>query len=338
MDASLVVVGSLNADLVFSAERMPGPGETVAGTGFAVHPGGKSANQAVAAARLGAAVRLVGAVGDDEHGTMLRAAVHAAGVDAAGVRTVPDVRTGVAGITVDAHGENSIVIVPGANALLSPTDVGAASDNGVFDGAAAVCLCFEVRRDTVLAAARAARAAGATVILNPSPYAAVPADLAECVDVLIVNAYEAGQMLGREGASDELGGDRLHGDEPDWPALRAAFALLGFERVIVTLGARGSVVLDTCLGADPDSALQAAPRLGAAVHAPVTRIEPTVVDAVDTTGAGDAFFGAVATRIAAGDSLQDAARFASCAAALATTRHGAQAACPTASEVDALLA
>lgn len=312
MDSSVVVVGSLNADLVFSAQRMPRPGESVAGTDFAVHPGGKSANQAVAAARLGAAVRLVGAVGDDAYGDMLRASAAEAGVDVSGVRTVPGVPTGVAGITVDAQGENSIVIVPGANGTLSAQDVAEASERGVFDGAAVVCVCLEVPMPAVLAAARAGRSVGATVILNLSPYTPIPDGLAACVDLLLVNAHETAALLGLAG---------LDPDGADWTAIRAALARAGFERVIVTLGARGAVLLDSSDG--PGSA---------------TRIGPTAVNAVDTTGAGDAFTGALAARIAAGGALADAARYASVAAALATTRPGAQGAYPNADEVGARLA
>ncbi|GGG78925.1 ribokinase [Sinomonas atrocyanea] len=309
MDSTVVVVGSLNADLVFSAERMPAPGETVAGTGFAVHPGGKSANQAVAAARLGAAVRLVGSVGDDAHGRLLLASATAAGVDVSAVRAAGGVPTGVAGITVDAEGENSIVIVPGANALLGPAEVAEAARPplAAFEGSAVVCLCLEVPQAAVLAAARAGRAAGALVLLNLSPYASVPAELAACVDVLLVNAQEAGQLLGRDG----LGSGAL-----DWDLVRTGLADLGFERAIVTLGPRGGMVLG------PDGTAQ---------------IETIGVETVDTTGAGDGFAGALAARLAAGDGLEDAARYAAGAAALATTRHGAQPSYPDADEVRAAL-
>ncbi|GAB2745093.1 ribokinase [Sinomonas soli] len=309
MDSTVVVVGSLNADLVFSADRMPAPGETVAGTGFAVHPGGKSANQAVAAARLGASVRLVGSVGDDAHGRLLLASVTAAGVDVSSVRTVGGVPTGVAGITVDAEGENSIVIVPGANALLGPDEVAeaAAPPIAAFAGAAAVCLCLEVPQAAVLAAARAGRAAGAAVILNLSPYASIPAELVPCVDVLLVNAQEAGQLLGQDG---------LGAEPQDWELVRAGLAHLGFEQSIVTLGPRGGVVLG------PDG---------------IAHIESLRVDAVDTTGAGDGFAGALAARLAAGDGLEDAARYACVAAALGTARHGAQPSYPDADEVRAWL-
>ncbi|MFJ3958091.1 ribokinase [Arthrobacter sp. NPDC090010] len=306
----VVVVGSLNADLTLYAERMPLPGETVIGTGFVVQPGGKSANQAVAAARLGADVRLIGAVGDDANGAMLLDSARDAGVDASAVRRIGGVPTGVAGITVDAQGENSIVIVAGANGELSPEDVGRSA--AVFDGASAVCLCLEVSQETVLAAAQAGRAAGATVILNLSPFAAIPADLVAATDILLVNAHEAGQLLGREAPAAE---------GEDWSAVAGAFAEAGFSRVLVTLGAQGVVVLD---GA------------GSGEEAAIERIAATRIEPVDTTGSGDAFTGGLATRLAAGDSLVEAARYASVAAAHAATSRGAQASYGTDADVAAL--
>lgn len=309
MRGSVVVVGSLNADLTLYTSRMPLPGETVTGTDFAIHPGGKSANQAVAAARLGADVRLVGAVGDDANADLLLGSVEAAGVDTSGVRRIAGIPTGVAGITVEEQGENSIVIVPGANGLLSPEDVEAAS--AAFGAAAAVCLCLEVSQATVLAAALAGRAAGARVILNLSPYAEIPRALAESVDVLLVNVHEAAQLLGRSEASASW----------DWDEVLADFARAGYEQVVVTLGSAGAVVLDA----------------GATGSDAVVHLAPTAVRAVDTTGAGDAFTGALAARLAAGDELVDAARYASVAAALATTRRGTQAAYVAAEEVAVLV-
>jgi len=306
----IVVVGSLNADLTIYCERLPQPGETVHGNGFAVNPGGKSANQAVAAGRLGGHVSLVGAVGDDANGNMLQASVAGAGVDVGHVRTSGEA-TGVAVIAVDAHGENNIIISAGANGTLSPADVAGAAD--VLGGAAVVSLCLEVAMPTVLAAAQAGHDAGATVLLNLSPYAHIPAELAELTDVLLVNAHEAALFLG-PGAS--VPGADAHAAQ--WDAVRERFAGRGIRQVLVTLGAHGSVVLDS--EATPGSR--------------VTFVAPTRVDAVDTTGAGDAFAGAVAVRLAAGDALADAAAFASVAAALATTRKGTQAAYPETADVE----
>ncbi|WP_285246652.1 ribokinase [Pseudarthrobacter sp. efr-133-R2A-89] len=306
----IVVVGSLNADLTIYCERLPQPGETVHGNGFAVNPGGKSANQAVAAGRLGGHVSLVGAVGDDANGNMLQASVAGAGVDVGHVRTSSE-PTGVAVIAVDAHGENNIIISAGANGTLSPADVAGAAD--VLDGAAVVSLCLEVAMPTVLAAAQAGHDAGATVLLNLSPYAHIPAELAELTDVLLVNAHEAALFLG-PGAS--VPGADAHAAQ--WDTVRERFAGRGIRQVLVTLGAHGSVVLDS----------EAPP------GAQVTFVAPTRVDAVDTTGAGDAFTGAVAVRLAAGDALAEAAAFASVAAALATTRKGTQAAYPETADVE----
>ena len=152
LDGRVVVVGSLNADLTIYTERLPGPGETLQGSGFGVNPGGKSANQAVAAGRLGADVALLGAVGADANGSLLRASCTDAGVDTTAVRTVDGVETGVALITVDAAGENSIVISPGANGAVGPADIAAAA--GLFAGASVVCLCLEVAPETVAAHAK----------------------------------------------------------------------------------------------------------------------------------------------------------------------------------------
>ena len=304
----IVVVGSLNADLTIYCERLPQPGETVHGNGFAVNPGGKSANQAVAAGRLGGHVSLVGAVGEDANGNMLEASVAGAGVDVSHVRTSSE-PTGVAVIAVDARGENNIIISAGANGTLSPADVAGAAE--VLEGAAVVSLCLEVSIDTVLAAAQAGHDGGATVLLNLSPYAEIPAALAGLADVLLVNAHEAALFL----ASAIPGAEAPAGE---WDAVRSRFADRGIRQVLVTLGSQGSVVLDSL----------------ASPGARVTRVQPTTVGAVDTTGAGDAFTGAVAVRLAAGDALADAAAFASVAAALATTRKGTQAAYPEAADVE----
>ena len=309
----IVVVGSLNADLTIYCERLPLPGETVHGNGFAVNPGGKSANQAVAASLLGGAVSLVGAVGDDSNGKMLLSSTAGAGVDVGDVRTSPT-DTGVAVIAVDSSGENNIIISAGANGTLSPADVAAAAET--FDGAAVVCLCLEVSLDTVEAAARAGHDAGATVLLNLSPYAEIPQQLADLTDVLLVNAHEASLFLG----SGAIPGS--DGDADDWESVRLHFAERGLQRVLVTLGAHGSVVLDSL----------------AAAGQQLVQIAPIKVNAVDTTGAGDAFTGAVAARLAAGASLADAAAFASIAAALATTRKGTQAAYPDEDDVKRVLA
>ncbi|MFC4397402.1 ribokinase [Arthrobacter sedimenti] len=304
----IVVVGSLNADLTIYCDRLPQPGETVQGNGFAVNPGGKSANQAVAAARLGGHVSLVGAVGEDPNGAMLEASVAGVGVDVGHVRTSAE-PTGVAVIAVDARGENNIIISAGANGTLSPKDVADAAD--VLEGAAVVSLCLEVSMDTVLAAAQAGHDAGAQVLLNLSPYAEIPSALAGLADILLVNSHEAALFLG-----SSVPGAGAAASE--WDAVRSRFGGHGVQQVLVTLGANGSVVLDSL----------------APAGSRVAFVQPTQVHAVDTTGAGDAFTGAVAVRLAAGDGLADAAAFASVAAALATTRKGTQAAYPEAADVE----
>ena len=280
----IVVVGSLNADLVVRTERFPKPGETLQGSDLAILPGGKSANQAVAAGRLGGTVRMIGAVGDDGNGTLLRESVASAGVDTTHVAVRQGVATGTADITVDAAGENTIVISGGANATLMPEDVPA----DALDDAGVLGLCLEVSIDVVLAAARAGRAAGVTVLTNLSPFGAVPQELLDLTDVLLVNEHEAAEL----------------GDH-------------GVARSIVTRGGAGCTVHDG--DADP-------------VDVDAVRVDP-----VDTTGCGDAFMGAVALRLDAGDSLVVAARFAVGVGAYAATKPGAQASYPTRAELESFL-
>ena len=284
MTQTIVIVGSLNADLVVRTERFPKPGETLHGSDLAILPGGKSANQAVAAGRLGGTVRMIGAVGDDGNGALLRDSVAAAGADTTHVAVREGVATGTAVITVDAAGENTIVISAGANGTLTPDDVPA----DAFDDAGVLGLCLEVSIDVVLAAARAAHAAGVTVLTNLSPFGDVPAELLALTDVLLVNEHEA-ESLGEHGVA----------------------------RSIVTRGGSGCLVHDG--DADP-------------VSIDAVRVEP-----VDTTGCGDAFMGSVALRLAAGDSLVDAARFAVGVGAYAATKAGAQASYPTTAELEAFL-
>ncbi|WP_025156300.1 ribokinase [Leifsonia aquatica] len=296
----IVVVGSLNADLVVQTAAFPKPGETVSGGDLATGAGGKGANQAVAAGRLGGAVSLVGAIGADAHGELLRSAVAGSGVDVSSVAVRDGVATGTALITVDAHGENTIVVSPGANGTLAPADLA----DAVLSGAAVLGLCLEVPEPVVVDAAERARAAGLTVVLNPSPFRVGARELLPLVDVLLVNEGEAAALLGV--AEDASPG-----------ALRDGLAALGVTRAVVTRGADGCVVVDG----------SAAP-----VAVPAVRI-----DAVDTTGAGDAFMGALLLRLAGGDTLLDAARFAVGVGAFAASRAGAQASYPTPAELAAFL-
>ncbi|MFC4331600.1 ribokinase [Streptomyces andamanensis] len=298
-DYDLLVVGSANADLVIGVERRPAAGETVLGSDLAVHPGGKGANQAVAAARLGARTALLARVGDDAHGRLLLDSLRAAGADPAGV-LAGGAPTGVALITVDPSGDNSIVVSPGANGRLTPDDVRAAAP--LIGSARVVSAQLEIPLESVVEAVRHL-APGSRFVLNPSPPRPLPQELLDACDPLIVNEHEAKVILGEDGA----------GDAPeDWA--RALLAR-GPRSVVVTLGGEGALV---------------------ASAQGVSRVPSVRVDAVDTTGAGDAFTAALAWRLGAGASLPEAAAYAARVGAAAVTRRGAQESYPTAAEVDAL--
>ncbi|WP_327351048.1 ribokinase [Streptomyces sp. NBC_01304] len=297
-DYELLVVGSANADLVVGVERRPAAGETVLGSDLVVHPGGKGANQAVAAARLGARTALLARVGDDGHGALLRQSLESAGVDTSAV-LVGGAPTGVALITVDPSGDNSIVVSPGANGRLTPADVRAAAP--LFARAQVVSTLLEIPLETVAEVARVL-APGARLVLNPSPPAPLPDEVLAACDPLIVNEHEAKAILGAD----------FGGEPEDWAqALRA----LGPRSVVITLGSQGALVADAAGSA---------------------RVPSVKVDAVDTTGAGDAFTAALAWRLGAGDPLADAAAYAARVGAAAVTKEGAQASYPTAEEVAAL--
>ncbi|MEV7867347.1 ribokinase [Streptomyces sp. NPDC088124] len=307
-DYDLLVVGSANADLVIGVERRPGPGETVLGSDLSVHPGGKGANQAAAAARLGARTALLARVGDDAHGRLLLDSQRAAGVDTAGVRS-GGAPTGVALITVDPSGDNSIVVSPGANARLTPEDVRDAAK--LLAGSRVVSAQLEIPLETVTEVVRVL-APGTRFVLNPSPPVELPAEILAACDPLIVNEHEARVLLSA-GPSSENSPESSPGDEPaDWA--RALLAL-GPRSVVITLGSRGALVAD----------------------ARTTALVPSVpVRAVDTTGAGDAFTAALAWRLGTGEELATAAAYAARVGAVSVTRAGAQASFPTASEVAAL--
>ncbi|WKX70415.1 ribokinase [Streptomyces sp. XD-27] len=299
-DYDLLVVGSANADLVVGVDRRPAAGETVLGSDLVVHPGGKGANQAVAAARLGARTALLARVGDDAHGRMLLDAQRAAGVDTGGV-LVGGAPTGVALITVDPSGDNSIVVSPGANARLAPADVRAAGS--LLAAARVVSLQLEIPLETVGAVVRTV-SPGTRVVLNPSPPAPLPSDVLAACDPLVVNEHEARVLLADHPAARE--------DAPEvWAS---ALLARGPRSVVVTLGAAGALVADR--------------------HGTVRVASPKVA-AVDTTGAGDAFTGALAYRLGAGDDLETAVRFAVRVGAAAVTRPGAQESFPAAGEVPA---
>jgi ribokinase len=278
----IVVLGSANADLVVHVDRRPGPGETVLGSDTEVLPGGKGANTAVAAARLGAAVGLLGAIGPDSYGKLLIDSLRTAGVDVSMVRR--DERgTGIAYITVTSDGENSIVVSPGANAELTEADVTLAD-------ARVLVASLEVPTPVVEHALGLAASSGVRTILNLSPVTRVAG--LSTVDTLVVNEHEAALLAG---AADPR---RL--------------LELGPRSVVITLGARGAVI---------------------AGGSGVTEIPAPTVEPVDTTGAGDAFTGALAVGLAEGRDLKDAAALAVRVAAISVTRRGAQPSYPTLAEV-----
>lgn len=293
MHYDVVVVGSVNADLVVQVERRPGAGETVLGSDLVTLPGGKGANQAVAAARLGARTALVGRVGDDGHGSFLRDSLRREGVELGGLASTAGA-SGVALITIDPDGDNSIIVSPGANGRLTEADVAAARP--LIEAAAVVSLQLEIPLPSVIAAARHAR----RVVLNLSPVAPVPAELLALCDPLVVNEHEAAFLLEGAGASPAAAAS--------WGDQAAALLRLGARSVVVTLGADGAVVGGTA----------------GTVHVPSPRVE-----VVDTTGAGDAFTGALCWRLAAGDDLVTAARFAVRVGAAAVRSTGAQSSYPT---------
>jgi ribokinase len=300
---SVVVVGSANIDLVARTPVLPGPGETVLGSDFATIPGGKGANQAIAAARAGAATTMIAAVGDDPYGDRLRDTLAAAGVDTTAVRTVP-VPTGTALISVADSGENSIIVIPGANALLTditPTDLNAraagaiAPDGSIGGGRVVVVGQLEVPQETVREAFAAVRAGGGMTVLNAAP-AAEPIDgLLEVVDLLVVNEHEAAALAG--------------GAAGDWAGL-----LERVPRVVVTLGEQG---------------VRYAERGGVRHDVRAVRVA-----AVDTTAAGDTFTGALVAALDRGDGMERALRFGCAAASLCVEKAGASSSIPVLAEIE----
>ncbi|WP_284507142.1 ribokinase [Caballeronia sp. ATUFL_M2_KS44] len=304
----VTVVGSLNMDLVARAPRLPLPGETLAGRTFAQVPGGKGGNQAVAAARLGAQVAMIGCVGHDANGARLRASLEAEGIDCAALATSEHAPTGVALIIVDDASQNAIVIVAGSNAEVTPASIDA--QEAMFARADVIVCQLETPPETVRAALAAGRRLGRTTILNPAPAAnALPDDWFALVDYLIPNELEAATLTGIAIAT------------PD-DARRAAHALKakGARNVVVTLGGQGVFAL---LDGDADVEVDGK-------HLPSPK-----VDAVDTTAAGDTFIGGFAAELARGSAVADAIAFGQRAAAIAVTREGAQPSIPHRAEVTA---
>jgi ribokinase len=296
------VAGSINMDVVATAERHPAIGETVAGKDILYFPGGKGANQAVAAAKLGAPTTLIGRLGKDAFGAQLRAFLGGQGVDLGPVQDSTDAHTGTAVITL-ANADNTIVVVPGANGLVSAADVGTVV---LAKGDVAVSQ-FEIPFPAICAFFQRARAAGATSILNPAPARVFDAKPLTLVDILVLNESELGLLANRDlRDSDEIA---LFVD--------AARSLQASERqtICVTLGKRGAVAL---------------------VDGEVLTVTGRPVKAVDTTGAGDCFVGALAARLALGASVRDAITYANIAASISVQRMGAAPSMPSAAEMEAI--
>jgi ribokinase len=285
----VVVFGSANLDLVATAPRIPLPGETLVGSAYNEYPGGKGMNQAIAAARSGAAVAFVGSVGADEAGERLRSEAQAAGVNVELLGVLADTPTGRALITVDEGAENTIVVIPGANGEVRAVEI---------PEARVLLMQLEVPLLSVITVAEQAKRRGMTTILNPAPAVPLPDELARVCDVIVPNEHEV----------DLIGG---------------VDALLerGVRSVVVTLGGAGVSVTQSNTPEPKRSWVQPA----------------FDVDPIDTTGAGDAFCGALAARIASGDDLRDAVRWAAAAGALATTKAGAVPSLPHVTETTRLL-
>jgi ribokinase len=304
------VLGSFMMDMTVRAPRRPEPGETLVGSSFAMFLGGKGFNQAVAAARSGAATSIVGRVGDDAFGRQFLDCLVAEGIDAGHVERDPVEGTGVGAPLVDDRGENSIVIVPRANTRVSVADVERAAP--LITAADVLLLQLELPLDTVVAAAGLARLAGVTVVLNPAPAVDRVDRFAGLVDLLVPNRVEAAGLT-----------RCAPGAEPS--TMAAALHARTGATVVVTLGAEGVLLLDPAgREAGRGTVLEAVPAHPVAV--------------VDSTGAGDAFCGALGARLAAGDGPSAAVAYANAAAGLAVTRAGAEPSIPTAAEVAALLA
>jgi ribokinase len=301
---SITVVGSLNMDLVVRVAHLPAPGETILGRDYRTIPGGKGANQAVAAARLGGVVHMVGRLGSDQSGQSLRANLSAEGINTDFVRADPVLASGIAMITVDEAGANTIIVASGANMTLTPQHIREA-----FKGIAmmdVVVLQLESPLECVLEAARLGRARGAKVVLNPAPARQLPDEIYKTVDVLVPNETETslltGSLVGTLEQAEQAAGRLLE---------------MGAGEVVLTLGSRGALVVT------PGQS---------AIHIP-----PHAVEVVDTTAAGDAFVAGLAVGLAQGLDLVEASRLGNAAGAVAVTRLGAQPSMPTRTDLIGLL-
>jgi ribokinase len=297
----IVVVGSVNMDLVIHAPRLPAPGETIAGSDFRWLPGGKGANQAVAAARMGAEVHFIGCVGDDDFGRRLRQGLEAEGIALDHLGVLADESTGVAMIVLDASGQNAIVLSAGANGRVTPAQIDAA--HALIASAQMLVCQLETPLDAVARAIGIAREHGVPVILNPAPAAPLDEALLARVDYLVPNETEASLLSGVTVS-----------DAPSAAAAARTLAAKGVAQVLITLGAKG------VLSALRDGSVSSYPA--------------TPVAVVDTTGAGDTFVGSLAVELSGGRPLAQAIRFAQHAAALKITRIGAQTSIPLRADVE----
>ena len=307
----VTVVGSLNIDLVCHATKRPDKGETLIGDAFDIFTGGKGFNQATAAARLGAEVTLIGSVGADSFGEMLLTATENEHIDSRFVRKRTDIGTGVATIVVEPDGDNSIIVVPRANMALTTTDIDAAAD--CISDADVLLLQLEtpiaVSEHAAAIAKGRAKSGGTTVILNPAPAQPLPDSLLAFVDILTPNQSETELLSGMQVGNDEEARNAAE-------VLRARMVDSATSAVVLTLGEQGALILTSRTS---------------------ERIPALSVDAVDTTGAGDAFCGALATALASGETLGEAIAFANAAGAVAVTVIGATPSMPTRAKVDLLM-
>jgi ribokinase len=302
MSSRVVVVGSLNLDIVVVMDRLPAAGETVMGNSLARHAGGKGLNQAVAAARLGAPVTMLGAVGDDVSGEWLVNVLHEAQIDASYIRTIPGT-SGTALIEVENGGENHIVVVPGANAELDAAQI--AEHITSIPDVGYLLIQSEIKVDVIEAAIRAAHARGTTIIFNPSPIKEIDPAVLKMVDIIIPNEHEAAQLTNMETDSSV-----------DATEAALTFNERGIGTAIITRGAKGCVWAS---GANTGSV-------------PVFKVQP-----IDTVGAGDAFCGGLAAALSMDLPLAEALRWASATGALATTKAGAVPSLPYREAVEELL-
>lgn len=301
MKSKIVVVGSSNTDMVVRTEKMPLGGETVLGESFVMVPGGKGANQAVCAAKLGADVSFVAKIGDDVFGQASLENFTQVGIDTRYVVKDPKVPSGIALIVVDKNAENAIVVAPGANFALTPDDVESAKE--VIAEADAVILQFEIPLETVERAIDIAQCSGVKVVLNPAPMRSVSKELLSKVNILVLNQHEAAQLLEKDGQGANI----------DARSSASELLALGVECVVITLGSQGAYVANSEVSA---------------------YVDPVKVEAVDTTAAGDAFTASIVCALTENKSLVDAASFAAKVAAITVTRIGAQPSLPTREEVD----